>query len=130
MASVWRFPIFILVSLITFVGLLFAVLRHRSPPPASASVFWVTSVVVVGGMLFARMGTTVGLPPWLYYGVPAVVTWVLPPLVFRMTGIEVATYLPLAVLVAPIIHVVFSFFLGWKEYMPFIPVPSLWELIA
>jgi hypothetical protein len=24
----------------------------------------------------------------------------------------------------------FSFILGWKEYMPFFHVPSLWELIA
>jgi hypothetical protein len=36
----------------------------------------------------------------------------------------------MAVLVAPVIHVLFSFFLGWKEYMPFIPVPYLGELIG
>ena len=85
-------------------------------------------VVVVGGLVFAKMGTTIGLPVWLYYGVPAVLTWVLPPFVFRMRGNEIAKYLPMAVLVAPMIHVLFSFLLGWKEYMPFIPVPSIWEL--
>jgi len=26
--------------------------------------------------------------------------------------------------------VLFAFFLGWNEYMPFIPVPSLGELIG
>jgi len=34
------------------------------------------------------------------------------------------------VLVAPVIHVLFSFFLGWQEYMPFIPVPLLSELMG
>jgi hypothetical protein len=130
MANAWHFPIFILVSLIAFVGLLLAVLNHRSSRPTSTSVVWVSGIVVVGGMLFARMGTTLGLPVWLYYGVPAAVTWVLPPLVFRMRGSEIAKYLPLAVSVAPFIHILFSFFLGWKEYMPFIPVPALWELIG
>jgi hypothetical protein len=27
-------------------------------------------------------------------------------------------------------HVVFSFFLGWHEYMPFIPVPPLGSLLG
>lgn len=43
---------------------------------------------------------------------------------------EIALYLPLALLVAPVIHVVFAFFLGWTEYMPFIAVPSLREMIG
>ena len=30
----------------------------------------------------------------------------------------------------PLIHVLFSFLVGWDEYMPFIPVPSLTSLIA
>ncbi len=80
-------------------------------------------------MVFAKMGTTVGLPVWLYYGVPAVLTWLLPS-VFRMRGRVVTKYVPVAVLVAPMIHVTFSFVLGWKEYMLFIPVPSIWELIG
>jgi len=37
-------------------------------------------------------------------------------------------YLVMAFLSSPLIHVVFSFFLGWKEYMPFINIPAMWEL--
>jgi hypothetical protein len=118
------------VSLLQFLGVLFVVMHRRSPPPTLARVLSVAGVVVVGGMVFAKTGTTVGLPVWVYYGVPAALTWVLPPVVFRMRGNEVSRYLALAVLSAPMIHILFSFFLGWKEYMPFIPVPSLWELIA
>ena len=31
---------------------------------------------------------------------------------------------------APLIHVAFALFLGWDEYMPFLPVPSLAEILA
>ena len=54
----------------------------------------------------------------------------LPPKVFAMTWSETIRYIVLAFLSAPAIHVLFSFFLGWKEYMPFLPVPSLWKLSA
>jgi len=35
----------------------------------------------------------------------------------------------LSVLLAPTIHILFSFFLGWGEYMPFLPVPALASLL-
>ncbi|MET1034982.1 MAG: hypothetical protein ABWX68_07105 [Arthrobacter sp.] len=41
-----------------------------------------------------------------------------------------AAYLILAALSASLIHAVFSFFPGWYEYMPFLPVPSLADLLA
>jgi len=84
----------------------------------------------MGGMTFATFGATNGLPVWLYYGLPAALTWVVPPVTFRMTGREIVRYVPLALFVAPAIHVSFSLLLGWKEYMPFIPVPSLAELFG
>ena len=46
-----------------------------------------------------------------------------------MNGRELARYLPLAMISAPLIHVLFSFFLGWNEYMPFIQVPSIQALL-
>jgi len=126
----WHFPVLILVSLIAFVGVLYFVLKRRSVSPRALTVIWVAAVVVAGGMAFAKLGAMSGFPVWLYYGVPAVLTWVLPPVVFRMQRSEFGWYLLLAVLVAPAIHVLFSFFLGWKEYMPFIPVPSIGDLLG
>ena len=38
-------------------------------------------------------------------------------------------YILAAVVVSPPIHVLFSLFLGWKEYLPFWEVPSLRELL-
>ena len=73
-------------------------------------------IVVAGGMLFAKIGQNTGLPWWIYDTVPMVVTVGVPLAVFRMNVRETLAYL------------VFSFFLGWKDYMPFIAVPAFWEL--
>ena len=44
---------------------------------------------------------------------------------------EILQYVPLAVLMAPAIHVIFSLFVGWHDYMPFpFYVPSVFELVA
>ncbi len=105
-------------------------LRGRDAKPSGATLLVITAIVVVGGMTFAKFGATGGWPVWLYYGVPAALTWVLPPVWFRMTARELARYVPLAVLMAPAIHLLFSLVLGWKEYMPFLPVPSIAELLG
>ena len=124
-----RFIIFIAVSVIAFVALLRFVLRERTVPPSQRQLLGLTLVVVVGGMVFAKYGNNFGLPWWIYYTVPALLTLFLPAIVLRMGRGEVIPYLCLSFLVSPAIHVVFSLFLGWKEYMPFIPIPSLRELL-
>ena len=130
MSTDWHFPIFIAVSLVAFIGILRLVLRRRSVAPRWLTVIWVAGVVVIGGMMFAKLGASHGLPVWLYYGVPAALTWVLPTVVFRMRGREVPSYLVLALVLAPAIHLVFSLIVGWKEYLPFLPIPSLAELAS
>jgi hypothetical protein len=125
-----RFWVFVLVSLVAFIAILRFVTRRRVHRPRQATVLGVAGVVVVGGMLFAKFGNNAGLPWWIYYPVPALVTLALPPATFAFSGKESAQYLVLAFLSSPAIHVVFSFFLGWHEYMPFIPVPSLQDLLA
>lgn len=125
-----RFAVFILVSFGVFVGVLHLALRRRATKPTWSWILAVAMVVVPGGMVFARWGATSGLAWWVYYTAPAVVTLVVPPAAFRMTRIEVAEYLVLAFLMAPAVHTAFSLFLGWKEYMPFLPVPSLLEILG
>ena len=125
-----RFAVFVLVSLLVFVAILRLVTRRRAHRPRLAAVLTVAFIVVVCGMIFAKFGNNAGLPWWIYYTVPALVTLVLPPVVFRFSGKELAKYVLLAFLSSPVIHVAFSFFLDWHEYMPFIPVPSLRQLLS
>jgi hypothetical protein len=130
MGFTWRFGIMILASLGAFYGIVRIALRGRPASPSPRLLGLVSILVVVGGMLFAKAGAAGGWPVWLYYGAPAAVTWFLPPLAFRMTGKELGVYVILAILIAPAVHTVFSFVLGWKEYMPFLPVPSFGELFG
>ena len=125
-----RFWFFVTVSLLVFVALLRFVTRHRASRPRPTAIAAVAAVVVVGGMVFAKFGNNFGLPWWIYYTVPAAATLFVPPATFGFRGRELAQYLVLAFLSSPAIHVAFSLFFGWHEYMPFIPVPSLKQLLA
>ena len=130
MSTEWHFPIMIAASLVEFVGLLWLILGTQTFRKRIIAVGVVSLIVVVAGMVFGKYGATGGLPWWIYYPVPALVTVFLPPLVFKLSVKRTILYLVLAALSAPLIHVLFSFFLGWGEYMPFLPIPSLASLIA
>ncbi len=54
MASIWHFAVFILVSLVAFVGVLLVVLNRRRSPPTLARVLGVASVVVSWGHGFRQ----------------------------------------------------------------------------
>ena len=128
MPTIYHFPIFIAVSLAAFYLVLRCALRRRASAPARTGVLGIVSIVVVGGMIFAKYGANHDWHWAIYYGVPAALTLLLPPLAFRMRTRELVEYLILAWCTSPLIHVLFSFFLGWKEYLPFIAVPAIWEL--
>jgi len=104
------------------------VLRGRAESPRWRPVVVTALAVVGGGMLFAKLGQNRGLPWWIYYTLPMLATMIAPPAVFRMSWRETVAYLALALLSSPVIHWIFSFFLGWKEYLPFIEIPAFWEL--
>jgi peptidoglycan/LPS O-acetylase OafA/YrhL len=125
-----RFPILIAVSLVVFIAVLSFVLRNRAIRPSRYLVVAISALVVVGGMLFAKITQNAGWPWWIYYTVPACITLLLPPVAFRLSWSELWRYLALAFLSAPAIHVAFSFFLDWHEYMPFINVPSLKSMLS
>lgn len=130
MSEAERFPIFILGSVVVLVAILRFVTRRRATRPSVVTVLAISTVVVVGGMVFAKLGQNTGWPWWVYYTVPAVVTLVVPPVALRFSATELWQYLALAALSSPVIHVLFSFLLGWHEYMPFIRVPSLREILS
>jgi hypothetical protein len=93
------------------------------------NIWLLAFVVVVIGMLIGKYGAKAGLPWWIYYPVPMLCTLFLPPAVLKFSRPQTIKYILLSFLSAPFIHACFSFFLGWKEYMPFWNIPSLAELL-
>ena len=132
MPDVARFVIFMLAAFLIFVTLLRFVVRRRNAKPEPSTMVTVVFIVVVVGMLFARY-SHLAFPwlPWeVYYGIPALTTVLLPTLWLHMSRREVVQYLPLAWLTAPVIHVLFSLFVGWHDYMPFpVYIPSVAEVV-
>lgn len=124
-----RFLVFLLVSFVVFNFLLRWVVRERMVQPRLETVLCVAALVVGVGMVFARYAANLGVSPAVYYGLPALVTLALPPLVFRMSIWETRLYLVLAFASSPAIHLFFSLMLGWHEYLPFWYVPSLREIM-
>ena len=130
MSPALRFPVFILVSLVAFLAILRFVTRRRAARLSATVLLGIASVIVVGGMVFAKLGQNLGWHWSIYYTVPALATLVVPPVALRFSVTELWQYLALAALSSPVIHVLFSLLLGWHDYMPFVHVPSLRELLG
>jgi len=128
MNEIEKFLVYMLFALIVFVLVLLFTLRKRPKQPVLRIVL-LAFIAVVGGMTFARITYGKGVPWWIFYGIPAFITFVLPPIVLRLTKRELIFYIPVILLMAPAIHVFFSFFFGWHDYMPLFYVPWWQDLI-
>ena len=127
MNDIVKFLINMLVALIAFVVVLLLTMRKRPKKPIF-KIILLSFIAVVGGMIFARVTFGKNLPWYIFYGIPAFVTFVLPPLVLKMKKHELMFWIPVSVLMAPAIHVFFSFFFGWHDYMPLFYVPYWHDL--
>lgn len=126
--TAWHFPIMILASLLLFYFILRIVVGKRNFIAKIKSIVILSFFVVVVGMLFGKYGAQIGLKWWIYYPVPMLMTVLLPPIVLKMDLRKTMLYLFLSFLSAPIIHISFSFFLGWSEYMPFWDIPFIGDI--
>ena len=123
--SFWHFPIMILASFILFCLIIWMVLGVNEFRQKARSIFFLSIVCVVFGMLLGKFGANAGLKWWIYYPVPLLINVFLPPLVLKMNLKKTISYLLLSFLSAPFIHVFFSFFFNWKEYLPFWNIPYI-----
>jgi len=123
---------FITLTIVTCFVLIFIVrfsLKTRIPNPAKkAKNIGVLIVLAVAGMLIGKYGATWGFPWWIYYPAPMFLVIIFPLAFFKMNKKEAALYTIIVIVSGPIIHIIFSL-LGWKNYMPFIKIPSIMELI-
>jgi len=117
-----------MASLVIFFLIVRMILSKSEFAMKRNQVVVLSLIVVVFGMLFGKYGATYGLPWFVYYPVPALITVLLPPLVLKLNTKRTVYYLVLSFLSAPFIHFIFSFFLGWTEYMPFWKIPFIGDL--
>jgi hypothetical protein len=120
METKWHFLFMILASILSFVGIIRLLLSHDRFKSQSKTIIFLTLIVVVVGMIFGKYGANWGLPWWIYYPIPMLLTVFLPPYLLKFRGKQLVLYWILSFLSAPLIHFFFSYFLGWHEYMPFL----------
>ena len=128
MNGIDKFLVYLVVAMAVYFPVLVFTVRERSPRPYVKLILLVV-LVSAGGMIFARITYGKDLPWWIFYGIPVLITFLVPPAVLRMSPKEFGRYIPAAILMGPAIHIFFSFVIGWHEYMPLFYVPSFLELL-
>lgn len=86
-------------------------------------------LTVYGSFIISRYRGAFKLPGFLYYILILLLTIFLPPLALKMKSEQTLKYFAFGIVAIPLLHLLFSLLLGWGEYLPFIQVPSLWELL-
>jgi len=87
------------VSFFVFLAILRYVLRRREIRPPLSVLLVPSAMVIIPGMTFGKYGQNWGLPWWIYYTVPALITLLFPPLYLiylKMNRRETLLYLILA----------------------------------
>ncbi len=122
---------FVVMTAVTYLAFL-CVIRLVIGSQYKAKSFLINvigMVTVYGSFLIAHYGNFLKLPAFLYYLLPLVLTIFLPPLSLKMKSDQTLKYLAFSILAVPLIHFFFSFFLGWGEFLPFLRIPSLWNIV-
>ena len=123
---------FLVMAAVTYMAFL-CVIRMVMGSQYRAKSFLINIVgmfTVYGSFFISRYGNFLKLPAYLDYIVPAVLTIFLPPLSLKMKSDQTLKYLGYSLLAVPVIHLLFSFLLGWGEFLPFIKIPSLWNILT
>lgn len=115
----WHFPIMIITSLFLFLGIILLVLGRNRFQLLRNRILLTAFLCVFIGMLLGKYGANAGLKWWIYYPVPMLMNVFIPPYVLHLNKKSFGLYLFLSFISAPLLHILFSFFLNWGEYMPF-----------
>ena len=126
-----EFFVLTVVSIIVVILIVRFALRLREPNPIrSLKNIVLLTILEIICMVMGKSGANFDIPWRIYNTIPMLLTVLGPTLYFKMNKRESINYLVLSFLSAPAIHIVFSLFFGWNNYMTFIKIPSLWEMIS
>lgn len=122
---------FLIMAAVTYLAFL-CVIRIAMGSQYKSKSFLINIIgmlTVYGSFIISRYNDVLKLPGFLYYILLILLTVFLPPLSLKMKSDQTLKYIALGVVAVPLLHLLFSLLLGWGEYLPFIKIPSLWELI-
>jgi hypothetical protein len=123
---------FVTLTIVTCIVLILIVrfsLRTRNPNPTkNVKNLGILISLAVVCMLIGKYGATWGFPWWIYYPAPMFLVIIFPVAFYKMNKTEALKFIIISIVSGPIIHIIFSLF-GWKNYLPFIKIPSIMELI-
>jgi hypothetical protein len=72
------------------------------------------------------LGLYSGLPPYIYYPVPLVISLLAPKFLFNLTWAEEGLYVLIGTTIGLATHVLSSLFLGYNNYLPFWKIDPIW----
>lgn len=83
---------------------------------------------VFGSFIIIRYKEMLKLPAYVIYILVILLAVILPPLSLKMKSDQTLKYIAVGIVAIPVLHLLFSLLLGWGDILPFIALPSLWEL--
>ncbi len=96
MAGWLHFLSFMVVSFFVFLAVRPYVLCRREMRPPLSVFLVLSAMAIILGMTSGKYGQNWGLPWWIYYTVPALITLLFPALYLKMNRRETLLYLILA----------------------------------
>jgi len=109
-----------------FVGFVvsFRRARHWSGPSVAVGWAFAIAIVTVGmGIILLKAG----LPPWVYFPLPVLVSMVSPWLIFHPNWKAYLVFLGISMIMSPLTHILWSLILDYHNYLPFWEIPSVWD---
>mgnify|MGYP000879884613 CR=1 FL=1 len=122
---------FLVIAAVTYLAFL-SVIRLVLGSQYKAKSFLINIIgilTVFGGLLIGKYGNFLKLPVYIYVALPVLLTVLIPPLALKMKSDQTLKYLAFSILAVPVVHIFFSFLVGWDDFLPFIKIPSLWNIL-
>lgn len=101
--SEWHFVVMIGASFIVFIYVIRFCLTKQQFTQKFSRIILLAFVIAVGGMFLGKFGANLGLPWWIYYPIPMMMTVFIPPVTLAMTARQTGAYLVLSLFSAPFI---------------------------
>lgn len=128
MDQAFRFLIMAAISYMAFLCVIRLVMGSQYKAK-SFLINIIGMITVYGSFIISRYKGLFKLPGYIVYIIIICLMIFLPPLALKMKSDQTLKYFAFGIIAVPVLHLLFSLLIGWGDYLPFIPIPSLWNLL-